>query len=81
MNPVQFPQANDSFGAPSGMEEEVAALPVFKGIINGMPGNMSAWKPSPEELEALNNGGLVYLTIYGVGHPVVSISGTEPTFK
>lgn len=33
----------------------------------------SAWLPTPAEREALNNGGVVVLTVWG-GHPAVLLS-------
>lgn len=38
-------------------------------------GNMmvSAWEPTKEQLEALNNGGKVLLGIMGVVHPPISL--------
>jgi hypothetical protein len=34
----------------------------------------SAWKPTPEELTALNAGNPVILSVYGRGHPPVRLS-------
>jgi hypothetical protein len=33
----------------------------------------SFWRPSPEELKTLNEGGSIVLYVYGVSHPPVSI--------
>lgn len=35
---------------------------------------ISAWKPSAEELAALNAGQAVHLWVYGIAHPVVSVT-------
>lgn len=35
--------------------------------------NTSAWYPTPEELKLLNTGQPIYLSIFGSGHPVVSL--------
>ena len=41
---------------------------------NGQRVITSAWFPSPEEIRAMADGHAVHLTIYGSGHPVVSLS-------
>jgi hypothetical protein len=38
----------------------------------------SCWEPTPAELEALNNGGKVYLRIVGTGHPPVMVYALGP---
>lgn len=39
----------------------------------------SFWKPTPEELEALNANGALMLTVWGRSHPVVRIDVTLDT--
>jgi hypothetical protein len=34
---------------------------------------LSKWKPDPEDLECPNNGGSIYLGVYGTRHPVVTV--------
>lgn len=48
------------------------ALPVVIGLEKGeIVGFASYWKPTPEELAALNGGAHVKLQIFGGGHPPV----------
>lgn len=66
-----FPEANTTFGCPVGMDpSQVATAPAYVGPIrggnlDGMPCVVVAWKPTEEELEELNAGGLVYLSVLG----------------
>lgn len=43
-----------------------------------MPCMTSCWEPTPAELEALKNGGKVYLRIVGTGHPPVMVYALGP---
>jgi hypothetical protein len=71
MTPIRFPQANCTFGPPDDMDEsQVMTIPAFKGTMKG--GNLDgshfvtvAWKPSEEEIEKLQKGEAVYLTMMG----------------
>lgn len=73
---VKHPRCNRPFRAPQGMtEQEVATLwvetkrdPQF-GIAH-----TSFWKPDAEDLAKLQAGGTVALTIFGSGHPVLSMA-------
>lgn len=38
----------------------------------------SAWLPTPKELEILNSGGAVHVTIFGPDHPPMLVSCGEP---
>lgn len=40
---------------------------------------ITAWEPTPDEREAIANGGLVYLTILGSSHPPVRLTTRDPT--
>jgi len=70
-----FPEANQKFTAPPDMDpSQVSTAEAYVGSILG--GNLDghtvivvAWKPTTEELEDLNNGGLVYLSVLGGGLP------------
>jgi hypothetical protein len=51
-------------------EEEVGKLPALcgyyeGGVFDGGPHMRTYWVPSPEEIEAINNGALVELIIFG----------------
>lgn len=41
---------------------------------DGTPAMHSLWEPTPEELEKLNRGGKVRLTILGAVHPPVALT-------
>jgi hypothetical protein len=67
-----------------GKSQGYLGLPIFDHIeidkTNGKPTNAmtSAWALGPDELERLNAGALVYLTVLGSGHPPVRIEVGEP---
>ena len=75
MQPVIPRDKNFTYTAPEGQEKDVADLHVRRGIDPGGLGMSitSLWKPSEEELACLLAGAGVALTIYGSGHPVVSV--------
>lgn len=73
MNYTQHPSNNAVFGAPKGWDQAempVGALP----ITITQDSMVSFWRPTPEELAQLNNGGLVALHVMGRTHPVVALS-------
>jgi hypothetical protein len=79
MDFVDFPETNHAFGKPENMtDEQCGTLRVKRGLANIegdlFPVSTSGWKPSAADLEKLNAGGLIYLNIFGMGHPVVSVS-------
>lgn len=85
MLPVTFDKANFTFGKPASMtDEQCASLHVWKGECpvdgNGtmMPVIISKWQPSKEDIEEINNGGAVYLSITGHGMPPVSLFTENP---
>lgn len=55
----EFEGANIHAVAPPGFEEMIGHLYVFH---NGRS-CVSAWKPTPEELEVLNAGGSIYVSV------------------
>lgn len=75
---VDFPEANHSFARPKGTtEHQCGTLRVQYGLtqIEGQDFtvSVSAWKPTPDEIKKIVDGGLVYLNVYGNSHPMVSI--------
>lgn len=38
---------------------------------------VTAWEPTPDELERIKVGATVYLTVMGIGHPPVSLDVGE----
>jgi hypothetical protein len=83
MKPINFAQSNLTLNAPDNWDEEANgpcdSLPVL-----ALPGTTSSvWRPSPEELQILNEGGAIILHL-GIdlkhsAHPVVALSATEMT--
>lgn len=67
-----------------GKSQGYLGLPLRDEVINcavggpGTPRMLTAWEPTPEELERLNRGGLVYLSIHGNVHPPVMLTVEEP---
>lgn len=70
--------ATRTFGAPHDWDEKTHGkcygLPVRDVLVEGSPVMISAWEPSPQELEMLLRGETIKLWIYGTVHPVVSLS-------
>lgn len=58
-------------------QDEYHALAIFDEEIEGVNHMTSVWEPTPRELDELNAGGAVRLTILGVAHPPVQIT-TQP---
>lgn len=71
MNPVHFPEANARIGPPPGLTgSQVRTIYAHIGQVNG--GSVDgaaqvivAWKPTPEEITAIQNGALVFLSCLG----------------
>ncbi len=70
----KHPSCNHAFTAPPGTEDECATLHVrtWNDPTFG-PCSTSYWRPSAEDLKALNEGGWIGLNIFATGHPVVSM--------
>jgi hypothetical protein len=75
---VRHPTNNHTYGAPENWDHSKAtcdALPVTVGNDPAFGVNIkSFWKPTEEELELLNAGRTVCLTIVGSGMPPVALS-------
>ncbi len=54
-------------------QEEYWPLDVIPVETDIGPGLSSLWKPTEEELNLLNNGGVVELTVLGLKHPPVIV--------
>lgn len=71
MNCVPFAEANTLYGPPLGMtEEQVKTVHCWEGYAgrgscDGSKMVVTAWKPRPDELAALNAGEPVFLTVLG----------------
>lgn len=77
MNPVRLTDATRSLGKPRDWKDEEGSCETLD-IFDYDAGNghfmVSGWRPEPEELEVLNNGGFVFLHIRGTEHPVVALT-------
>ncbi|MBK9156736.1 MAG: hypothetical protein IPM11_01170 [Micropruina sp.] len=66
-----------------GKSQGYLGLPVRDEIancnVNGAVHTMvTAWEPTPGELQALNAGGAVYLRVLGVNHPPIMVWAEGP---
>ncbi|WP_373379901.1 hypothetical protein [Cupriavidus nantongensis] len=76
MNKIQHPSNNDVLGAPAGWNQRelpVSALPITRRDVAGQPAVVSYWKPTAEELAALNAGASVALWVIGQSMPPVAL--------
>lgn len=72
--------ASRVFGAPpdwDGKDMRCGALPVVDVETPEGKFMVSAWEPSPQELQALMSGETIKLWIRGTGHPVVALTVGE----
>lgn len=71
MIPTEFPESNIKFKPPPDLEEsQCGVIPGFTGEVvggscDGCPLTVVAWRPTAEELEAINNGAPIFLSIIG----------------
>lgn len=82
MRPVEFEGQSLVMGPPTGTPQgKCGGLPMKIGKSNTWPGAYtytSYFKPSPEELAALNEGACVELCIHGLQHPPVAVNVDYP---
>ena len=80
MLPATFPEVNFTFTKPEGWtDDQCGDLAVYKGQYNdGMPCIVSKWQPSKEDIEAINRGEGIYLSICSTGMPPVSLFTENP---
>jgi hypothetical protein len=70
MQPIDFPEANRTFTRPEGMtDEECGPL----RVCDTGEALQSVWQPDEADRAALAAGAPVVLSIFGRGHPVVSL--------
>ena len=80
MNFIQHPTNNAVLGAPKGWDQSqlpCSALPITRTDMDGLPAVVSFWKPTADELKALNAGQSVALWIVGGTMPPVSLTVAE----
>lgn len=66
-----------------GKSQGFFGLPIRDGttterVVGDTPCMVSAWSPTPDELERLNAGARVYLKVLGTVHPPVLLEVGEP---
>jgi hypothetical protein len=72
--------ATRNLGAPADWDGDISkcnVLPIADVMTDHGPFMVSAWEPTPAELEAINAGASIQLWIAGTGHPVVSLAVSE----
>lgn len=78
----RHPTTTRDLGAPPGWKPErhgrCAHLAIIDAQLDGQPVMQSLWEPTPQELASLNAGGFVLLTVWGIGHPPVSLTTHLP---
>lgn len=77
MNKIQHPSNNAVLGAPAGWNQSdlpCGALPITRTECDGIPAVVSFWRPTAEELAALNAGASIALWVIGNTMPPVSLS-------
>lgn len=74
MQPVNFEGAKE-FKKPKSMtDEECMSIPAYENIdVNGHHFFLTAWKPSYEDLQALNRGEPIYVKTLSQGLPPMSL--------
>lgn len=85
MNPVRVSEATETLKPPAGWDDGDPHLP--RGVElpvrrseNGFQ-MTSWWRPTPEELETLNAGGVVELVCVGTAHPIVALGVADPVLE
>lgn len=82
MDPQLHPTCNAELPAPregASIIFPYPSLPISKRNVDGYFGLVSFWRPSPEEMQLLLQGGLVQLTVFDggeVNHPPVRLGVT-----
>ena len=73
MKAIEFEGQTGSLQPPIGSKRgECGELPFFRN--NGNKTFVTVWKPSPEDLNSLNEGAHVLLHVWGANHPPVAMS-------
>lgn len=75
MMPVDFPGTNITFTKPAGWkDEDCADLKAMVGAHDdGSYFVLTAWKPSKEDIEAINRGEPIYMKTHGAGFTPTSM--------
>lgn len=81
MQPIKHHSSNDVLGPPPGVSPDLCVpLPITRVIYDhpwdsskSMPGVVSYWRPTPEQIALLNAGSPVFLSFWGSTHPPVAV--------
>ena len=75
MHPIQHLSNNDVLQPPAGASvDECRALPITRVVYgSGVPGVVSYWQPSPEQLRLLAAGAAVWISVLGMTHPPLAL--------
>jgi len=71
MTPTNFPESNSKFGPPPDLaESQCSTIPAYigeikQGSVDGVTIVVVAWQPSDLDLETLNKGCPIFLTVIG----------------
>lgn len=81
MDIVQVKNPSRIFGKPRTWNEKTqgscGSLPIIDQAHSGTRFMVSFWRPTKEELELLQNGGVIQLHVEGYIHPVVAMAVSE----
>lgn len=55
-----------------------STLPILDTLVGDVPWMISAWQPTPEEIEDIKRGASIHLWIQGTVHPVVGMAVGPP---
>lgn len=80
MMPVDFKEANFTFLKPKGMtDDECGDLRVFLGKYpDETPCIISKWRPNKEDIEAINAGQPIWVSVIGTQTPPISLFTENP---
>lgn len=74
MRPGAIRGATRVLGKPNGMsDEQCSPLHIHDTVIDGFPYMVSAWIPTPAEVELIKRGQPIFLYINGTTHPPVML--------
>ncbi len=74
MLPVEFPEKNFTYIKPNSMtDEECGSLDVWRGDSQGTPIIISKWMPNKEDIEAINAGSGIWVSVVGQRMPPISL--------
>lgn len=78
MDPIEFDGQDVILAPPAKWNEtqsvKCGGLPVKRSEIDGVPAQLSYWKPDATDLKILNEGGVIELALLGMIHPPVMVS-------